>query len=522
MSFSKDEIPTALVEMRGMTKRFPGVLAVDHVDLELFPGQVLALLGENGAGKSTLMNILAGLYRPDEGEIRIKGRQVEIRSPRDAAALGIGMVHQNFMLVDTMTVAENTILGLGGVPFILDMKKVVRSIHELSERYSLKVEPQAYIWQLGVGEQQRVEILKLLYRGVEILILDEPTAVLTPQESEDLRRVIKQMMAEGKSAIFITHKMEEVMTFSDGVRILRDGRLVSIKATQATNARELARLMVGREVLFSFDKKSCPKGQSILELKDVSALDERGHPALKHVSLQIHGGEILGIAGVAGNGQRELAEVITGLRRTADGRLIINAQDKTHGTPLEIIRCGVSHIPADRMAMGIVGSLSVAHNLVMKAYRQAPVCNLGIFHPKQVLGFAKRLIEAFHIATPKPQTEAKFLSGGNIQKIILAREIEACRGLLIAAYPSRGLDVGATEAVRKKLLEQRDKGYAILLISEDLEELLAIADRIAVLFEGEVKGIMAAEQAGIESLGLMMAGMNLSQLSQNKDENLNV
>lgn len=521
MDMTKDENKTAIVEMRGMTKRFPGVLAVDHVDLELYPGEVVALLGENGAGKSTLMNILAGLYRPDEGEILIRGKRAVIRSPRDAAGLGIGMVHQNFMLVDTMTVAENTILGISGLPFIPDMKKVIRGIHELSERYGLKVDPQAYIWQLSVGEQQRVEILKLLYRGVEILILDEPTAVLTPQEAEDLRRIIKQMLTEGKAAVFITHKMEEVMTFSDWVRVLRSGRLVSVKATRETNARELAALMVGREVLFSFDKKPCRKGEAILELRNVSALDERGHPALKNISLQIHCGEILGIAGVAGNGQRELAEVITGLRKVMGGRIIINAEDTTHCTPLQIIRCGVSHIPADRMAMGIVGSMSVAGNLVMKAYRKPPIYKKGIFRPKQIFEFAKRLIKAFNIATPKPQTEAKFLSGGNIQKIILAREIEACKGLLIAAYPSRGLDVGATEAVRKKLLEQRDKGYAVLLISEDLEELLTIADRIAVFFEGEVKGIVASDRADIEALGLMMAGMSLSQMSQNKDDNLN-
>ncbi|RPI79504.1 MAG: ABC transporter ATP-binding protein [Desulfobacteraceae bacterium] len=514
MTLPDNENQSPLVSMRGMTKRFPGVVAVDHVDLELYRGKVLALLGENGAGKSTLMNLLAGLYRPDEGEIHIKGRRVRIRSPRDAAALGIGMVHQNFMLVETMTVAENTILGMKGLAFIPDMKKVGRGIRELSERYGLQVDPEAYIWQLGVGEQQRVEILKLLYRGVDILILDEPTAVLTPQEAGDLGRNIRQMTAEGKAAVFITHKMEEVMTFSDEVRVLRGGKSAAVKVTRETDPRELARLMVGREVLFAFDKQPCRKGEPVLELEHISARSERGLTALKDVSLRIHGGEILGIAGVAGNGQRELAEVITGLRRPSGGRLIVKREDKTYARPLAMIRSGVSHIPADRMAMGIVGSISVAGNLVMKAYRQAPICRKGLFRPKQILIFAKRLIEAFRIATPRPQTEAKFLSGGNIQKIILAREIEACGGLLIAVYPSRGLDVGATEAVRQKLLEQRDQGNAVLLISEDLEELLSVADRIAVLFEGRIQSILDAERADIESLGLLMAGVHLPPTEQ--------
>ncbi len=500
--------PVPILEMRGITKRFPGVLANDHVDLELYPGEVLALLGENGAGKSTLMNILVGLYRPDEGEIYVRGEKVEIHSPRDAAALGIGMVHQNFMLVPTMTVAENVILGLRDLPFVPDLKEVSRRIREISERYNLQVDPDAYIWQLSVGEQQRVEILKLIYRGAEILILDEPTAVLTPQEARELNKVIHMMTAEGKSAIFITHKMEEVMEFSDWVRVLRQGKLVAVKRTAETSPQELARLMVGREVLFRLERTPREPGEVVLELQDVHADDDKGLPALRGVSFTIREGEILGIAGVAGNGQQELAEVVTGLRKVKSGRILIRGKDMTNRPPREIIAQGVSHIPADRIGMGAVGNLAVAENLAMKGYRYEPLSSkLGMLNPRRILEFAKRLIRTYRIATPTPQTRIKFLSGGNIQKAILAREINACKGLLVAVYPSRGLDVGATEAVRKRLLEQRDAGTAVLLISEDLEELLSVADRIAVLFEGQVMGILKSDEADIETLGLMMAGV---------------
>ncbi len=503
--------PTPILEMRGITKHFPGVMANDHADLELYPGEVLALLGENGAGKSTLMNVLVGLYRPDEGEIYVRGQRVEIHSPRDAATLGIGMVHQNFMLVPTMTVAENIILGMTDLPFAPRMDEVARRIREISQRYNLEVDPNAYIWQLSVGEQQRVEILKLLYRGAEILILDEPTAVLTPQESHELGRIIKRMTDEGKSAIFITHKMEEVMEFSQWVRVMQAGKVVAVKKTAETNPQELARLMVGREVLFRLEKDACTPGDVILELRDVSADNDKGLPALRGVSFSIHGGEILGIAGVAGNGQRELAEVVTGLRKVTQGKILINGQERTNKSPLEIIQSGVSHIPADRIGMGVVGDMAVADNIAMKGYRQPPLTEHGILHPRRILELARRMIETFRIATPSPQTHIKFLSGGNIQKAILAREIDACAGLLVAVYPSRGLDVGATEAVRRRLLEQRDAGRAVLLISEDLEELLTIADRIAVLFEGRVMGILPADTADIETLGLMMAGAHESK-----------
>jgi simple sugar transport system ATP-binding protein len=477
------------------------------VDLELYSGEVLALLGENGAGKSSLMNVLAGLYRADEGEILIRGKPVEIASPRDAMLLGIGMVHQNFMLVDTMTVAENIILGMSDLPFVPDMGNVSQRIVNLSQRYNLQVDPQSYIWQLGVGERQRVEILKLIYRGAEILILDEPTAVLTPQESRELNQVIHQMTAEGKSAIFITHKMEEVIAFSDWVRVLHKGRLVAVKKTAETEAAELVRLMVGRDVLFCLEKKKHSPGEVVLELENVSAVDDRGLPALQGVSFEIRSGEIFGIAGVAGNGQKQLAEILTGLRKTTGGQIRINGQIKTNRSPFDMICSGVSHIPADRNVRGVVGDMSVANNLAMKGYRKSPLTKNGILHPRRILNLARRMIEAFRIDTPTPYTHSKFLSGGNVQKIILAREIDACRGLLIAAYPSRGLDVGATEYVRNQMIEQSQSDKAVLLISEDLEELMTVADQIAVLYEGRIMGTLSCRDADTEKLGMMMAGI---------------
>ena len=506
MSTRKDPQQVPVLQMRGICKRFPGAVANDHVDLDLYPGEVLALLGENGAGKSTLMNILAGLYRPDEGEILLRGLPVQIVSPRAAAAHGIGMVHQNFMLVETMTVAENVILGLADLPFVPDMKQVASRIGDLSARYNLRVDPHAYIWQLSIGEQQRVEILKLVYRGAEILILDEPTSVLTPQEAAELNAVLRRMTAEGKSAIFITHKMEEVMAFSQRVAVLRQGHLVAARRTADTSPQELACLMVGREVLFRLDKGPCRPGKEVLRVADLQAENDKGLPALRGVSFAVREGEILGIAGVAGNGQRELAEAITGLRRVSGGHVLLNGRRVTNCSPLQMIEAGVSHIPEDRVEMGLVGNMAVAENLAMKGYRRSPLARRGILQPERIIEFAHRMIDAFRIATPSPHTRVKFLSGGNLQKTILAREITACNGLLVAVHPTRGLDVGATEAVRKMLLEERARGTAILLISEDLEELLALADHIAVMFEGQIVGILPAAEAEVGKLGLMMAG----------------
>lgn len=506
-----DQNERVVLEMVGITKRFPGVIANQDVDLQLQKSEVLALLGENGAGKSTLMNVLAGLYRQDEGEIILHGKKVEIHSPSDAAKLGIGMVHQNFKLVRTMTVAENIILGLDTVSFVPNIQKVNQKIDDLSSRYNLEVDPKAYIWQLSVGEQQRVEILKLLYRGADILILDEPTAVLTPQEAQDLRKVLDILTSEGKSAIFITHKMEEVMAFSDSVLILQNGKRIAKRKTSNTNPQELARLMVGREILFRVEKAQSEPGKIVLNLEDVHVFNQRGIKALRGINLNIRSGEILGIAGVAGNGQDELAEVITGLVKLAAGKIYLKGEDVTHKSTLSMIKAGVSFVPADRIGMGTVGNMAVAENLAMKGYRNEPISKKGVLRPKNLLRFARKLIESFRIKTPNPFTHIKFLSGGNIQKTILAREIECCSQLLIAMYPSRGLDVGATESVRKLLIDQRDQGVAVLLISEDLDELLSIADRIAVLFNGNIMGIVNAEETDHEKLGLMMAGVPMEK-----------
>jgi ABC-type uncharacterized transport system ATPase subunit len=494
------------VEMHGIVKRFPGVLANDRIELEVRAGEIHALLGENGAGKSTLMNVLSGLYRADEGEIYLHGRRVEINSPRDAIALGIGMVYQHFMLVQTQTVAENVILGLSEPRFILDMEKTEAQIAELARQYRLQVDPGAYIWQLSVGEQQRVEILKILYRGAGILILDEPTAVLTPQESEELGHTLRRMVEEGKAIIFITHKLDEVMEFSDRVTVLRGGQVIATLDTAQTDKAELARLMVGREVLFRLEKEDVEQGEVALAVRDLQALNDKGLPALRGVSLEIRSGEILGIAGVAGNGQRELAEVIAGLRPATGGQVLVRGRDVTSLSPREIIQAGVGNVPGDRMGMGLAGNLPLSDNLIMKGYRQPPLSNGPFLVHNAIREFSTRLINLFQIDTPSPATPVKLLSGGNLQKTILAREITAEQGILMAEHPTRGLDVGATEAVRKTLLEERARGAAILLISEDLDELLSISDRIAVIYEGKIMGVMDAERADVQDLGLMMAG----------------
>jgi simple sugar transport system ATP-binding protein len=496
-----------IVQMEKITKRFPGVVANDGVDLELMPGQVLALLGENGAGKSTLMNMLVGLYRPDSGTIRVRGVPVDIQSPQDSMALGIGMIHQEFMLVGNMTVAENIVLGMKGLPFAPKFDDIDKRIVELSDRYGLKVNPDAYIHDLSVGEQQRVEILKLVYRGADILILDEPTAVLTPGESHELNKIVKIMLAEGKSAIFITHKMDEVIEFSDKVQVLRRGKTVNTCETADVTPQDLANMMVGRDILFSLDRCPFNPGGVKLKVDDVSVDNPQGgRPMLDHVSLEVRRGEILGIAGVAGNGQQQLTEVITGLMHCSSGHVLIDGIDLTNATPLSIIKAGVSHIPADRGAMGVVGDMTVGENLAMKKYRTREISRGVVIKRGFMRSFADKLIGAFAIKTPTQDTSVKYLSGGNIQKTILAREIDSCGGILIAVYPSRGLDVGATEAVRQNLIAQRDNGNAVLLVSEELEELQMVADKIAVMFEGRIMGVRNVKETNTEELGLMMAG----------------
>jgi simple sugar transport system ATP-binding protein len=410
------------------------------------------------------------------------------------------------MLVRPMSVAENVTLGLDDGGFRLDLDAVARRTQELGRQYKIRVDPRVPIWQLSVGEQQRVEILKLLYRGAGLLILDEPTAVLTPQEAEELGETLRQMAAEGKSVIFITHKLDEVMRFASRVTVLRGGKVVASHDIARSDKATLAREMVGREVLFRVQKEPVSPGPVVLSLRGIHARSNRGLPALRDVSLEVRGGEILGIAGVAGNGQQELAEVITRLRPVSKGRIQVGEKEITRASPLDAIRAGESHIPADRMGMGLAGNMTVADNLIMKGYRSEPLSRGPILSPGAIRGYARRLVELFRIATPTIRTPIRTLSGGNLQKAILAREIDASPSLLVTVYPTRGLDVGATESVHRRLLAQRGAGKAILLISEELDELLALADRIAVLYEGRIVGIVSAEAANVEQIGLMMAG----------------
>lgn len=494
------------VEMKGIVKRFPGVIANDRVDFAVRPGEIHALLGENGAGKTTLMNVLNGLYRPEAGEVFVNGRPVHFNSPRDAIRSGIGMVHQHFMLVPTQTVAENLILGQHWPRFFINYQEVEARIAELSKQFGMAVDPGAKIWQLSVGEQQRVEILKMLYQGAKILIMDEPTAVLTPQEVEELFKTLNNMTAAGHTIIFISHKLDEVVEISHRVTVLRRGKAVALVETAETSKAELARLMVGREVLFRVEKKAAEPGRTVLVLSNVSCLSDRGLPCLRELSLEVKAGEIVGIAGVAGNGQTELAEVVTGLRDVTGGHIEVLEHNITNKPATAAIGQGVAYIPADRNRVGSAPNLSVAENLIMKKYRRPPVSqgwaiNLGTMKEQ-----ARRLVEEFNISTPGVETPARTLSGGNLQKLILAREFSDDPNVIMAVYPSRGLDVGATESVHRLLIEERDRGAAVLLISEDLDELLSLSDRIVVLYEGRIMGEVPPEDGRVEEIGLMMAG----------------
>lgn len=494
------------VELRNITKRFPGVLANDRVTFSAQPGEVHALLGENGAGKSTLMNILCGLYQPDDGTIYINGQQVAFASPGDAIRSGVGMVHQHFMLVPSQSVAENIVLGHQSLGFILNTAQIEEEVRQLGDQYGLPIDPRAGVWQLSVGEQQRVEIIKVLYRGAELLILDEPTAVLTPQETEGLFQTLRQMTAAGKTIIFISHKLDEVLAIADRVTVLRGGRSVATGSTAGMSKAELASLMVGREVLFQSAKAAAQPTEPRLVLTGISADDEKRLPALRGLHLTVYGGEIVGIAGVAGNGQRELAEVICGLRTATGGTVRIDQQEFTDRSPVARIKAGLSYIPEDRSATGSAPNLSVAENLVLKAYRTLRFGRAPFLNRQAIRHSATELVTDYAIATPTIDNPVRKLSGGNLQKVILAREISADPTVLIAAYPTRGLDVGATETVRNLLLESRDNDVAILLISEDLDELFALADRIAVLYEGQIVGEVDPQTTDRKTIGLLMAG----------------
>ena len=496
------------LEMRNISKRFPGVLASDHVDFDVKSGEVHALLGENGAGKSTLMKILYGMYHPDEGEILLNGKPVTIASPNDAINLGIGMIHQHFMLVQTLTVAENVALGLPSSRGPLtDLDRVSKRIVELARIYGLKIDPDAYIWQLSVGQQQRVEIIKALYRGAALLILDEPTAVLTPQEVDELFVIMHQMVKDGHGLIFISHKLHEVVEISDRVTVLRDGRKIGTRPTAEITKQILANWMVGREVGFAPDRGNVQKGDCRLQLENVSCGSDRGTPGLRGISLELCSGEILGIAGVSGNGQRELAETITGLRKITGGRVILEGKDVTGFAPGDLTERMLAYIPEERMRDGMIKNFSVAENMVLREHHKQPYSRSGFLNLSGIASHSDELIKKFRVKTPSHDTLAKNLSGGNIQKIVLAREFSRNPRVILAAQPTRGLDIGATEYVREQLIEQRRKGVAVMLISEDLDEILALSDRIAVIYEGQIMDIVPRESATPEKLGLLMAGV---------------
>jgi simple sugar transport system ATP-binding protein len=496
-----------LLELRGITKRFPGVLANDDVNFDLRRGEVHALLGENGAGKSTLMNILYGLYTPDEGQILLGGKPIELGSTKAAIEQGIGMVHQHFMLIPVMTVAENIVLAIeprhGGV--LMDYDAARRRVREISDRYGLAVDPDARIDRITVGQQQRVEILKALYRGAEILILDEPTAVLTPQEAQELFVVLRSLKEQGKSIIFISHKLNEVLEIADRVTTLRRGVVVDTVSAEGATEESLARMMVGREVLLRVDKKPAAPAGPLLQVESLCVIDDRGLEAVRDVSFEVRAGEIVGLAGVDANGQSELIDTIAGLRHPQSGRVVVEGKDITGASAREALEAGIGHIPEDRHRRGLVLPFSLEENLALHDYRYAPNSKGGFLNPRAIGERARRLLEEFDVRGGQPSTPAGALSGGNQQKVVLAREIDGDPKVLIAAQPTRGLDVGAIEFVHRRLVEQRDAGRAVLLVSLELEEILSLSDRILVIYEGRIVGEFPPT-ATEEELGFAMTG----------------
>ncbi|EHQ91141.1 ABC transporter ATP-binding protein [Desulfosporosinus youngiae] len=501
------------VEMQDITKVFKKIAANDSVKFQLRRSSIHGLLGENGAGKTTLMNCLYGLYQPESGKILINGREVKIDSPQKAMSLGVGMVHQHFMLVRPMTVVENIMLGLPSKRGpLLDTNRVEQELLALSQRFNLNVEPKAKIWQLSVGEQQRVEILSALYRGAEILILDEPTAVLTPNEARELFEILRMMRNDGKSVILISHKLEEILAIVDEVTVLRDGRLAGqTKVTPETTKGDLTSMMVGRDVLFNFKHEAAKTGAAKLTVNQLGTQNDKGLPALKGVSFSVSAGEILGFAGVDGNGQKELCEVLTGLRPATSGEILLRGKELKGSSPQTFIKEGIAHIPEDRHKTGLAMNMSIARNLIIKDFKQGGFSRRGLLNFRAIKKNAERLMEEYAIKANGVHMKVKDLSGGNQQKVILARELSSKPEIIIANQPTRGLDIGATEYVRQKLLEESGKGAGVLLISADLEEILQLSDRIAVMYEGQIMGILD-RQAGVEQIGLLMAGVRTEEV----------
>lgn len=501
-----------VIEMREITKVFGEFVANDKINLELRKGEIHALLGENGAGKSTLMNMLAGLLEPTSGEIVVNGQVVKLDSPSKAASLGIGMVHQHFMLVEAFTVAENIILGSeltkNGV---LDIARATREINELSERYGLAVDPSAKVADISVGAQQRVEILKTLYRGADILIFDEPTAVLTPSEIDELMAIMKNLVKEGKSIILITHKLDEIRAVSDRVTVIRRGKSIeTVEIAGATNA-DLAEMMVGRSVSFKTEKQEAQPKEVVLSIKDLVVNENRGVPAVKNLSLDVRAGEIVGIAGIDGNGQSELIQAITGLRKIESGSVELKGQSIVGLHPRQITEMSVGHVPEDRHRDGLVLEMMISENIALQTYYKEPLSKKGILNYTNIIGYAKQLMQEFDVRAASEIVPASALSGGNQQKAIIAREVDRNPDLLIVCQPTRGLDVGAIEYIHKRLIQERDNGKAVLVVSFELDEILNVSDRIAVIHDGKIQGIVTPETTNKQELGVLMAGGELEK-----------
>ncbi|MGQ9775063.1 ABC transporter ATP-binding protein [Chloroflexus sp.] len=511
MTQNGQERPVVL-EARGITKRFPGVIANDNVSIKLYKGEVLALLGENGAGKSTLMNILYGLYHQDEGEIFVKGEPIRISNPHESIARGIGMVHQHFQLVPVMTVTENVILGneITSGPF-LDRKRAAERIRQISTQYGLAVDPDALVADLDVGAQQRVEIIKALYRNADILILDEPTAVLTPQEADDLVRVMRTLTAQGTSIIFITHKLREVLEVADRIMVLRGGKVVGETTPDQATEASLAAMMVGRDVILKVDKQPARPGEPVLEVQGLQVRDDRQLLAVKGVSLEVRAGEILGIAGVQGNGQTELVAALTGLRPGEGGTVRIAGVDVTNASPRTISELGVAHIPEDRQRDGLVTSYPLTDNSVLELYYLPPFARGIVRNEPAINDHCSRLVQEFDVRTPSIHVPASSLSGGNQQKLIVAREFTRQLKLLIASQPTRGIDVGSIEFIHNQIVKKRDEGVAVLLVSAELDEILSLADRIAVMYHGQIVATVKNGELSREELGLLMAGATIDR-----------